>query len=248
MPDSADNRPVFFFDIDNCEFVILKLVLPTRKLTKSTGTRIQNIMAELIDKYFQTHLSLPAHEATALHMKYYQSYGLAIEGLVRHHEVDALDFNSKVDDAIPLENILSSNPSLQAFLASFDKTKVKLWLLTNAHVTHGKRVVRLLGVEDFFEGITYCDYAEAETKGRLLAKPERGMWEKAMREAGVEKVDDCYFVDDSYINAKGATQMGWKAIHFVEKELDLPEPPASQYRIRELEEIRNLFPQFFKDA
>lgn len=42
--------------------------------------------------------------------------------------------------------------------------------------------------------------------------------------------------------------MGWKAIHFVEKELDLPEPPASQYRIRELEEIRNVFPQFFKEG
>lgn len=49
-------------------------------------------------------------------------------------------------------------------------------------------------MEQFFEGITYCDYAEAETKGRLLAKPERGMWEKAMREAGVKDVEDCYFV------------------------------------------------------
>lgn len=131
-------------------------------------------------------------------MQYYHSYGLAIQGLVRHHKVDALDFNSKVDDAVPLEKILSPNPQLQAFLASFDTKKVKLWLLTNAHVTHGKRVVRLLGVEQFFEGITYCDYEEAETKGRLLAKPERGMWEKAMREAGVEAVEDCYFVGKSF--------------------------------------------------
>lgn len=59
-------------------------------------------------------------------------------------------------------------------------------------------MVRLLGVEQFFEGITYCDYEEAETKGRLLAKPERGMWEKAMREAGVEEVEDCYFVGLSF--------------------------------------------------
>ena len=29
---------------------------------------------------------------------------------------------------------------------AFDKAKVKLWLFTNAHITHGKRVVRLLGV------------------------------------------------------------------------------------------------------
>jgi pyrimidine and pyridine-specific 5'-nucleotidase len=42
--------------------------------------------------------------------------------------------------------------------------------------------------------------------------------------------------------------MGWNAIHFVEKELELPEPPASQHCIRELEEIRTVFPHFFKNS
>lgn len=63
-------------------------------------------------------------------------------------------------------------------------------------MTHGKRVVRLLGVDGFFEGITYCDYEEAKSKGRLLAKPHRDMWMKAMREAGVEKSEDCYFIGE----------------------------------------------------
>jgi pyrimidine and pyridine-specific 5'-nucleotidase len=40
--------------------------------------------------------------------------------------------------------------------------------------------------------------------------------------------------------------MGWSAVHFVEKELDLPVPPASQYQVRDLEKIREVFPQFFK--
>jgi len=71
-----------------------------------------------------------------------------------------------------------------------DRSKVKLWLFTNAYVTHGKRVVHLLGVEDMFEGITYCDYA-AE---KLLCKPDPAMFAKAMKEAGVSDVKDCYFV------------------------------------------------------
>jgi pyrimidine and pyridine-specific 5'-nucleotidase len=57
-------------------------------------------------------------------------------------------------------------------------------------------VVRLLGVEDFFEGITYCDYAQAEKEGKLLAKPHRDMFLKAMKEAGVSKVEDCYFIGE----------------------------------------------------
>jgi pyrimidine and pyridine-specific 5'-nucleotidase len=142
------------------------------------------------DEYFQNHLNLSPADALRLHREYYQSYGLAIQGLVKHHEVDALDFNAKVDDALPLESILKPDPVLRRLLEDIDTTKVKLWLLTNAYITHGMRVVKLLRVDDLFEGITYCDYSAEQ----LLAKPEVDMWKKAMREACIESIDDCYFV------------------------------------------------------
>ena len=143
-------------------------------------------------QFFQTHLSLTPAEADALHQRYYIDYGLAIEGLVRHHRVDPLSFNAQVDDAIPLEDIFPKpDAHLRRFLRDrLDRRAVKPWLLTNAYVRHARRVLRLLGVEDMFEGLTYCDYA-AE---RIICKPFPAMYEKAMREAGVEDVRDCYFV------------------------------------------------------
>lgn len=125
-----------------------------------------------------------------LHHKYYREYGLAIEGLTRHHKIDALEFNRQVDDALPLDTILKPDPKLRAFLESFDRSKVKLWLLTNAYVTHGKRVVKLLGIADLFEGITYCDYG-AE---KLICKPHPDMYKKAEEQAGVPSTNKCYFV------------------------------------------------------
>lgn len=144
----------------------------------------------MIDKYFQTHLSLSQEEANDLHMRYYKDYGLAIEGLVRHHKVDPLEYNRLVDDALPLEDILSPNPKLRKLIQDLDRTKVKPWLFTNAYVTHGKRVVKLLGVDDLFEGITYCDYGA----DKLLCKPAPDMFRKAMREAEIQSEKDCYFV------------------------------------------------------
>lgn len=151
-------------------------------------------MADLIDKYFATHLGLPEDEAVMLHKEYYRNYGLAIEGLVRHHQIEPLDYNAKVDDALPLESIIKPNAELRALLRDIDASKVKLWLLTNAYVTHGRRVVRLLGVEDLFEGLTYCDYSEFP----IICKPHPDMFAKAMREAGVERAEDCYFVGMSH--------------------------------------------------
>ncbi|KIW08970.1 pyrimidine 5'-nucleotidase, variant [Verruconis gallopava] len=204
-------------------------------------------MSNLIDKFFMTHLSLSEEDATALHQKYYKDYGLAIEGLVRHHSaIDPLEFNAQVDDALPLEDILKPDEELQKLLADLDTTKVKPWLFTNAYVTHGRRVVRLLGVEKYFEGLTYCDYAAPE--GRIIAKPSREMFAKAMREAGVEDMKDCFFVDDSYMNVKAAASLGWTAVHLLYPSQPRPPTPASEYQIQNLQELRKIFPQFFKST
>lgn len=228
---TQDDRLIFFFDIDNCLYAKSK--------------NVHDHMARLINEYFITHLSVPAEEATRLHLQYYKDYGLAIEGLARYHQIDPLDFNHKVDDALPLDELLSPDPELRSLLESFDKTKVKMWLFTNAHITHGKRVVRLLEIEDLFEGITYCDYGERP----LVPKPLPAMFEKAERQAGATTTDysKIYFVDDSWLNCKRAYERGWvNTVHLVEPQVEEPEEKACKYQIAHLKELFQLFPELRK--
>jgi len=140
----------------------------------------------------------------------YTQYGLAIEGLVRHHSIDPLEYNAQVDDALPLETVLKPDAKLHALLSHIDRTKVKVWLFTNAYVNHARKVVKLLGLGELdadgkgelFEGLTYCDYGAATevvegTEGDIrgfVCKPHRRMFEKAMAEAGVEEMERCFFV------------------------------------------------------
>ncbi|KAL3304210.1 pyrimidine 5'-nucleotidase [Colletotrichum asianum] len=221
-------KPVLFFDIDNCLY--------------PRSSRVQDHMAQLIDEYFAKHLSLSWEDAVKLHKEYYTNYGLAIEGLVRHHQIDPLEYNSKVDDALPLEDILQYNPELRELLEDVDKSKCTMWLLTNAYVNHAKRVVKLLRIDDLFDGLTFCDYGSQP----LVCKPAKEMYLRAMKEAGVEKMEDCYFVDDSYLNCQKATDFGWNVAHLVEEGLPVPRTQASKHQIRHLRELREAFPQFFK--
>jgi hypothetical protein len=55
----------------------------------------------------------------------------------------------------------------------------------------------LLGIDDLFEGLTFCDYAEMP----LVCKPHPDMYRKAMKHAGVERVEDCYFVGTAVLFA-----------------------------------------------
>jgi len=226
--ESTEQPKVFFFDIDNCLY--------------PKSSKVHDIMARLIDEYFANHLSLSWDDAARLHREYYQNYGLAIEGLVRHHQIDPLHYNSKVDDALLLEGIIKPNPQLREMLQNIDRSRVKLWLFTNAYVNHGRRVVQLLGIEDMFDGMTYCDYSSIP----LICKPHKAMFEKAMKQAGVEDVQNCFFVDDSYSNCQKAHELGWAAAHLVEAGVPAPKAMASKYQISRLEELPSVFPQLFK--
>ncbi|KXL47262.1 hypothetical protein M433DRAFT_65442 [Acidomyces richmondensis BFW] len=227
---SCCGKKVFFFDIDNCLY--------------PQSYRIHDIMQKLIDEYFQTHLGLTSEDATKLHLRYYKDYGLAIEGLVRHHKIDPLEYNREVDDALPLDDIIKPDPKLRRLLEDIDRESVKLWLFTNAYITHGLRVVKLLGVADLFEGITYCDYGAAE----LICKPRPEMFAKAMREAGVADATQCYFVDDSASNAKAGKAYGFKTAHLLEPGSKMPETSVADFEITHLDELRQVFPEVFKKS
>ncbi|KAH8660439.1 pyrimidine 5'-nucleotidase [Xylariales sp. PMI_506] len=233
-PQEADEptkpKAVLFFDIDGCLY--------------TTGRKVESLVWKLIDRYFENHLGLPAEEAAHLHRRYSRDYGRSIQGLVENHGVDPLEYNEQVDDALPMEDFLGPNPTLRGLLEDIDTSRVRLWLLTNAYVTHGKRVVRLLGVDDLFLGITYCDFSKLP----LLFKPSREMFEKAMSDAGVERPEDCYFIDDSYENCAAAAKLGWSVVHFLEEGLPEPDKPAANYQIRNLHELRGVYPQFFKSC
>ncbi|KAF8447065.1 Haloacid dehalogenase-like hydrolase-domain-containing protein [Terfezia claveryi] len=211
-PNLDDNRPVFFFDIDNCLY--------------PRSYKIHEMMKELIQQYFVNHLELTKEDAAHLRRYYYTHYGLALSGLVRHHSINVLTYNSLVDDALPLTKILQPSPSLIHLLSDLrsSNTTSKLWLFTNAYITHAKRVVKLLGIEDFFDGVTYCDYVQGEKDGRIVCKPQREMFEKAMHDTGLVVGRDegrCFFVDDSIANCVAARRLGWEGVaHLAEPEAE----------------------------
>ncbi|KAF9164331.1 hypothetical protein DFQ26_001577 [Actinomortierella ambigua] len=177
---------VFFFDIDNCLY------------SKSTG--IAEMMRTRIEDYFAS-AGFPVTEYQNLSYRYYLDYGLAIRGLVKNHPDD------KVDGSLPLESVLHDDPELRNMIKTLNVEKK--WLFTNAGKSHALRVIKCLGLEGLFDGLTYCDYMEED----FACKPERKAFDKAMREAGVVHGSNCFFVDDSAANVDMAMDLGWTAVH-----------------------------------
>ncbi|OAQ33980.1 pyrimidine 5-nucleotidase [Linnemannia elongata AG-77] len=223
----ADDKRVFFFDIDNCLY------------PKTSG--IHHLMKARIEQYFRDS-GISHRDVERLAHRYYVDYGLAIRGLIeRHPEVDIRDYDNKVDGGLPLEKLLTPNPKLRAMIESM---KVgKKWLFTNAGENHARRVIRILELEGLFHGMTFCNYLEPQ----FACKPDRKSFTKAMREAGVRDQDSslCFFADDSAPNVDMAVKMGWTAVHVMDKFKDLPST-SGQYQIESLVDLPTVLPQFWR--
>ncbi|KAJ1668350.1 suppressor of deletion of TFIIS [Coemansia sp. RSA 1813] len=191
-------RPVLFLDIDNCLYPL------------SLG--IYKMMKSRIYAYGQE-IGLDNGSVEETCAEYLKDYGLAVRGLIKHYNIDPASFNEKVDGSLPIEDIIKPNPLLRVMIES---TTARVWAFTNAGLDHARRVLSCLGVEDLFEGVTFCDYTEPN----FPCKPERRAYEKAMLEAGVSDVHLCYFADDSLNNVQAALDLGWTAVHVSEQRTD----------------------------
>lgn len=237
-PDSLDpNAKIFYFDIDNCLY--------------RSSTKIHDLMQVSIENYFQSTLKLTYDQARQLNHRYYKEYGLAIRGLVMFHGVNALEYNKLVDDALPLQDILEPDMKLREMLISLRKSGKfdKLWLFTNAYKTHALRCIRLLGLGDLFDGITYCDYKQIDT---LICKPDIKSFEKVKLESGLTNFENATFIDDSGANIRQAIALGMQnCIHVVEdrthKMMDiLGDSPDGSIIIESVIDLPKVKPEWFE--
>lgn len=73
--------------------------------------------------------------------------------LIKVDRVDPIEYNRLVDDRLELDEVLKPSKELSELLKSLDRRKVKPWILTNAYITHAKRVLKLLDITQYFEGL-----------------------------------------------------------------------------------------------
>jgi len=224
MPAAGVNeKPIIFFDIDNTLY--------------SLKSGVAELMGERIHAYFVQLGNLGEEEARVLHVKYLTEYGLAIRGLSRHHDIDALDFNTKCDGSLPLEEVLHPSAALSQLFKDIDRSKARVWAFTNAYETHAARVLRILELEDEMEGIVYCDYAQPD----FSCKPETVFYQDALKKANIKSPASCYFIDDNLGNVRAAKALGWgSCVYFREKTnvRGAGKSKAEEARTKEEEEIK----------
>lgn len=199
-----DDGITVLFDIDNTLY------------SKYTG--IQKMMQESIMHYCVNEMDLDPEYAHELMEEYYQKYGLSIKGIMQDFpDTDPLRFNAMVDDSLPLQDAIKGpDHKLRMMLLQLKQSKniKKLWLFTNAYKNHAIRCIRILGIADLFDGITYCDYAAPPDN--IICKPDPRAFEMVKLQSGLQSFDNAWFIDDSFANIQTALEVGLNHCIFID--------------------------------
>ncbi len=186
---------------------------------------------ERMNAYMQRMIDLPIADIIRLRQGYLETYGTTLRGLQAHFDVDKDEYLAFVHD-LPLEKFIHPDPGLRTLLLSLPQRR---WVFTNADNNHANRVLKILELDDCFNGI--IDIRAIN----FACKPDKIAYHRALKIAGDDDPALCVIFDDALRNLAPAREIGFYTI-LVGK--DGTEPSVNQ-AITSLHELKHCLPELW---
>ena len=177
-----------FFDLDDTLY------------PSSTG--LWPAIKDRMNLYMIERLGIPESDVPFLREQYFKMYGTTLRGLEERHNVDREDFLAFVHH-LPLPSYLTPNPIVREVIASLPTHNL---IFTNADVSHARRVLALLQLDDLFEAIVDVNAVSP------YCKPMPESFAIAMDLADEPDPRKCVMIDDLPRTTRAALNVGMASL------------------------------------
>lgn len=182
---------IWFFDLDNT--------------LHNASHAIFGGMDERINQWIIQHLQVDAAEADRIRREHWRRYGATLIGLVRHHQVDGLQYLEDTHRFDP-RPLMRFERGLVRKLAPLPGRKM---LLTNAPSIYSRRVMAELDLERRFHGHVAIDHMRVF--GQFAPKPSKRMLRQLLARHRIQP-HQAVLVEDSVANLKAARAVGMRTV------------------------------------
>ena len=156
--------------------------------------------------YIVRELDVPEAEAERLRRHYWLRYGATLLGLVRHHGVRASHFLHQTHLLPGLEEAVHGHPH---DFAALRRLRGRKFILTNAPRAYTERVLGVLGIGRWFDGVIAIE--DMHMFGQLRPKPDARMLRRLAASLRVPP-SRCVLVEDTLAHQKAARRVGMKTV------------------------------------
>jgi putative hydrolase of the HAD superfamily len=150
-----------------------------------------------ITEYVRDLLGIDMEQAQELRRHYYLTYGTTLNGLQRHHNVDAEHYLGYVHD-LAIESFLTSDAELDHLLSELAATKA---IFTNSPAEYARRVLRAMGIERHFAHVFDIRYSG------FRPKPDPAVYQSVLDTLGVHGMA-AILIEDTAQNLPPAHALG----------------------------------------
>ena len=175
------------FDLDNTLY------------PKSLG--IFDLVVERIRGYMETQMGFEKGLAQKLRQEYLKKYGSTMRGLMIHHNLNVDAFLEYVHD-VGVEERLSPDPALANLLESIPLGKC---IFTSGHRPHAQKVLRCLGVEQYFPQIFDIIFTQ------FIPKPNPEPYRQVLKHLCLDG-RECMMIEDLPANLQPAKELGMTTV------------------------------------
>jgi putative hydrolase of the HAD superfamily len=182
------------------------------------GAYIFPHIGRLMRDYMRRLLNLDEAQATALRQHYWRRYGATLSGLMRHHDVDPVDFLWQTHQFRDLASMVVVERGLKAMLGRLPGRKI---IFSNAPFHYTRAVLAIAGIDRCFDAVYSVE------RFRFRPKPAAQGFLHLLR---AERLDPaaCIMVEDSLPNLRTAKRLGMSTVWV---DPGTRKPPCADVRI-----------------
>ena len=168
--NNLNNIKYWLFDLDNTLY--------------DGATKVFEQVDKKMTKFISEKLNVDKEEARKIQKNYFQEYNTTLNGMIKHHKIDADEFLEFVHD-VDL-NFLNKDEALQDEIKKLEGKKI---IFTNGSRAQAENVTKRIGIDKLFDGI--FDIVDAE----YHPKPEAKAFDLMIEKFKIDPKETLYIED-----------------------------------------------------
>jgi len=159
-----------------------------------------------MNEYISSYLDISLEDASSLRESYWERYGATLKGLIKHHNINPVDFLSVTHNLQNFNKLVLPENNIKKTLSKIQGRKI---IYTNAPKTYTNKILKISKIFELFDEIFTIE------DSNFIPKPDQGMMDTFLKKYNIS---EGFFIDDVKENLFTAKNSGLTTIWITNEE------------------------------
>jgi len=153
-----------------------------------------------MNEYISSYLNISIEDASKLRQGYWDTYGATLKGLIKHHNIDPIDFLSTTHDLKNFNDLVIPEVNLKETISNINGRKI---IYTNAPKSYTDKILKISNIYEMFDEVFTIEDSD------FTPKPNQESMAHFLKKYNIK---EGVFIDDIKENLKTAKNFGLSTI------------------------------------